>query len=207
MARRGRPKKEVPPSSSTVSVIDASVVGSPVSLKNQVPSSTESTSLKTPSVLASNEEEGVKYVNQELPRKLWVDILNENRNPAMHIKSQGNRNVQMQHQLVEGEEKWTQVPGNGRDKGKGVLIDPQAVKLQLPLLQARKHIAMTRNNLEMAQTRLQDDKMNTEKMNDVKKLCAELLYWNETEIAILKQRAKVNWLKFGDDNSSFFIRL
>ena len=76
-------------------------------------------------------------------------------------------------------------------------------KLQLPLLQARKHIAIARNNLEIAQVSLSGDRMSKEKMNDVKNLSAELLYWNEIETAILRQRAKVNWLKFGDDNSSF----
>ena len=69
---------------------------------------------------------------------------------------------------------------------------------------SKKKIAQARENLEKAQINLSRDIFNRHLIEGVKNCTEELIRWNDTEIAILRQRENISWLKDGDGNSSFF---
>ncbi|CAI8594390.1 unnamed protein product [Vicia faba] len=76
--------------------------------------------------------------------------------------------------------------------------------MQKSLMLSKKKIAQARENLEKAQINLSRDIFNRHLIEGVKNCTEELIRWNDTEIAILRQRANISWLKDGDGNSSFF---
>ena len=55
-----------------------------------------------------------------------------------------------------------------------------------------------------AQKELINDRMNIHKIENVKKLNEELIKWHELKKHVLIQRAKIDWLKFGDGKNSYF---
>ncbi|CAK8579658.1 unnamed protein product [Lathyrus sativus] len=70
--------------------------------------------------------------------------------------------------------------------------------------QAKVHLAKAREALKEAQQALNDDRMNKEKIDLVKDCTEDVIKWNEIDEAILKQRSKIDWLKLGDGNNSYF---
>ncbi|CAL5200202.1 unnamed protein product [Lathyrus oleraceus] len=45
--------------------------------------------------------------------------------------------------------------------------------------------------------------MNVQKIEEVKRCTKDVIKWNDLEEKVLKQRAKIEWLKLGDGNNSY----
>lgn len=78
-------------------------------------------------------------------------------------------------------------------------------KLSKPLLSANQQVSQARDNLVVAQDSLIEDKMNSEKISKVKSCTEDLIKWHDIGDIILKQRAKLNWIKSGDGNLLTFM--
>ncbi|CAK8567230.1 unnamed protein product [Lathyrus sativus] len=85
------------------------------------------------------------------------------------------------------------------------------MRLQAPLSRLRKQfsnlqqtIVQARNDLLQTQESLIMDRMNTEFIEKVKTCTDELTHLQELQDQMLRQRTKINWLREGDTNSSFF---
>ncbi|KAF1880054.1 hypothetical protein Lal_00022183 [Lupinus albus] len=76
--------------------------------------------------------------------------------------------------------------------------------LSKPITNVKQNITKARHNLLMAQLELNNDRMNGEIIEKVKKYSEELIKLNELEENILKQKSKIEWLKLGDGNTSYF---
>ncbi|CAK8564669.1 unnamed protein product [Lathyrus sativus] len=85
------------------------------------------------------------------------------------------------------------------------------LRLQAPLCRLSKQIsnlhqtiAQARNELLQNQESLIMDRMNTETIEKVKTCTDNLIQLQEFQDQMLRQRTKINWLREGDTNSSFF---
>ncbi|XP_058768386.1 uncharacterized protein LOC131642116 [Vicia villosa] len=61
-----------------------------------------------------------------------------------------------------------------------------------------------RLRLEQAQEKLSTDRFNEGKIEEVQELTNKLLKATETEEQILHQKAKINWMRYGDGNTAYF---
>lgn len=61
-----------------------------------------------------------------------------------------------------------------------------------------------RNNLDLFQSLMRDDPLNEELFTEMNEVRVRLDEWINIEEQILKQKAKVQWLKCGDGNNKFF---
>ncbi|XP_058775694.1 uncharacterized protein LOC131649972 [Vicia villosa] len=68
----------------------------------------------------------------------------------------------------------------------------------------RLNLARSRSDLQEAQASLMQNLMDTNNIKRVKKLTEEVLKWNLMEEKTLLQRTKIDWLKSGDGNNTFF---
>lgn len=83
-------------------------------------------------------------------------------------------------------------------------LQPVLRNLSKPLMHLKQNILQARGNLQQAQLDLSIDLMNSTNIAKVKKYTDELIYFQELEENVLRQKAKIDWLKLGDGNNSFF---
>ncbi|CAK8544062.1 unnamed protein product [Lathyrus sativus] len=76
-------------------------------------------------------------------------------------------------------------------------LSKQFSNLQQTIVQARNDLLQTQESLIM-------DRMNTEIIEKVKTYTDEFTHLQELQDQMLRQRTKINWLREGDTNSSFF---
>eukprot|EP00256_Glycine_max_P036920 XP_006584238.1 uncharacterized protein LOC102664824 [Glycine max] len=76
--------------------------------------------------------------------------------------------------------------------------------LSSPLNGLREKIDEARRNLQQAHEDLCRDRFNVDNINRVKDRTSELLQLNELEDSDLRQKAKINWIRQGDGNNSYF---
>ncbi|XP_058782964.1 uncharacterized protein LOC131657602 [Vicia villosa] len=61
-----------------------------------------------------------------------------------------------------------------------------------------------KTDLLQAQDNLIVDRMNIDKIEKVKVCTEALIHWHELNVQILRQKAKIHWLREGDSNSAYF---
>ncbi|CAJ2651355.1 unnamed protein product [Trifolium pratense] len=83
-------------------------------------------------------------------------------------------------------------------------LQPILKEISKPLSDVKLQISKARENLLKAQLDLGLDRMNADKIEVVKQCNDDLLNWQEIEEKILKQKSKLEWLKLGDGNNSYF---
>lgn len=69
---------------------------------------------------------------------------------------------------------------------------------------SHQNILRVISNLERVQTELINSIMNKQLIEEVKISSDNLVHWQEVEDSMLKQRAKLKWLRDGDANITFF---
>ncbi|CAJ2668635.1 unnamed protein product [Trifolium pratense] len=83
-------------------------------------------------------------------------------------------------------------------------LQPILKEISKPLSDVKLQISKARENLLKAQLDLGLDRMNADKIEVVKQCNDDLLNWQEIEEKILKQKSKLESLKLGDGNNSYF---
>lgn len=73
-----------------------------------------------------------------------------------------------------------------------------------PANDIKQKIVKARQELHNAQNELINCRFDSQKMEVVKKLIEVVIRWNSMEDNYMMQKAKLDWLKMGDDNSAFF---
>lgn len=73
-----------------------------------------------------------------------------------------------------------------------------------PANDIKQKIVKARQELHNAQNELINCRFDSQKMEVVKKLTEDVIRWNSMEDNYMMQKAKLDWLKMGDDNSAFF---
>ncbi|XP_058740946.1 uncharacterized protein LOC131613279 [Vicia villosa] len=71
-------------------------------------------------------------------------------------------------------------------------------RLSKPLIGIKRHIEKCRENLTKAQIVLRQDRINSQLIMQEKLCTEEIIKLNETEEKILRQRAKIDWIRLGD---------
>ncbi|KAI5424694.1 hypothetical protein KIW84_030759 [Lathyrus oleraceus] len=69
---------------------------------------------------------------------------------------------------------------------------------------ANNQLQAARDDLNKGQQNLSQDRMNDEKIRKVKGCTEEVLKWRNIEEQVLRQRAKLDWLRWGDGNNVYF---
>ncbi|KAL6514498.1 hypothetical protein OROGR_020077 [Orobanche gracilis] len=77
-------------------------------------------------------------------------------------------------------------------------------RLQKSYTRTELRIDTARKNLDSLQDALRNNPLSQGLFREVTSAQAELEKWQRVEESILKQRAKVHWLRCGDDNSKYF---
>lgn len=77
-------------------------------------------------------------------------------------------------------------------------------RISTPLTDVAKNIGTMRETLHDAQEALKTDRMNINKIQQVKQHSKELIKWQEMEFNMLKQREKIDWLWLCDGNNKYF---
>ncbi|XP_058725687.1 uncharacterized protein LOC131596982 [Vicia villosa] len=77
-------------------------------------------------------------------------------------------------------------------------------KLNRPILSIKSQLEEKRNELNEVQNKVRQDKMNKELISKERICTEELLKLSDLEEEVLRQRAKVDWIRKGDGNNSFF---
>jgi hypothetical protein len=85
------------------------------------------------------------------------------------------------------------------------------MRLQAPIIKMSKQlshitrtIAQVRTELLQAQEDLVNDRMNVSIIAKVKDCTDRLIYWHDLDAQMLRQKAKIDWLREGDSNSAYF---
>ncbi|KAH1233546.1 Short-chain dehydrogenase TIC 32, chloroplastic [Glycine max] len=73
-----------------------------------------------------------------------------------------------------------------------------------PLSNLKQNLIKAREYLQFAQENLRNNNMNGHRIDRVRKLTKDVINLNEMEEKMLMQRAKVDWIRKGDGNNSFF---
>ncbi|XP_058727119.1 uncharacterized protein LOC131598546 [Vicia villosa] len=76
--------------------------------------------------------------------------------------------------------------------------------LNKPINDLHIKIAEARNNLELAYNDLRTHQMDAHIMERIKVHTEDLIKWNDMEATSLMQRTKINWIKMGDENNTYF---
>lgn len=77
-------------------------------------------------------------------------------------------------------------------------------KLRKPIMNGHQNILKAREDLQMGQHELLNDRMNSSKIEEIKRYTEELVKWNELEENILRKKANIEWLWLEDGNNSYF---
>lgn len=83
-------------------------------------------------------------------------------------------------------------------------LKPVLMKMNKPLMGLKQQIENIRNKLTDAHNNLSHDRMNEQRIKEVKQHTENLLNLQENEEKVLRQRAKVEWIRLGDGNNAFF---
>lgn len=73
-----------------------------------------------------------------------------------------------------------------------------------PLSNLKQNLIKAREDLQFAQENLRNNNMNGDSIDRVRQLTEEVINLNDLEEKMLMQRAKVDWIRKGDGNNSFF---
>ncbi|KAH1202514.1 hypothetical protein GmHk_17G048965 [Glycine max] len=80
----------------------------------------------------------------------------------------------------------------------------ELVQLGKSMTNARQELVKARRDLDLAQNAITHNRMDGNLIDTVKKCTERVINWNEMEGNMLRQRAKVDWLRMGDENNAFF---
>ncbi|KAL5184132.1 Transposon TX1 uncharacterized protein [Glycine soja] len=80
----------------------------------------------------------------------------------------------------------------------------ELVQLGKSMTNARHELVKARRDLDLAQNAITHNRMDDNLIDTVKKCTERVINWNEMEGNMLRQRAKVDWLRMGDENNAFF---
>ncbi|KAL5134431.1 Transposon TX1 uncharacterized protein [Glycine soja] len=83
-------------------------------------------------------------------------------------------------------------------------LKPELVQLGKSMTNARQELVKARRDLDLAQNAITHNRMDDNLIDTVKKCTKRVINWNEMEGNMLRQRAKVDWLRMGDENNAFF---
>ncbi|XP_058783198.1 uncharacterized protein LOC131657862 [Vicia villosa] len=83
-------------------------------------------------------------------------------------------------------------------------LQPILRKRSKPLAAIKDNINRAREELDAAQKDLISERGNCQIIEKVKRCTEEVLKWNEPDEQLLRQKAKIDWIKKGDGNNSFF---
>ncbi|CAK8538353.1 unnamed protein product [Lathyrus sativus] len=83
-------------------------------------------------------------------------------------------------------------------------LQPHIGKLSKPLAEIHKKIARARNDLNKVHDTLMTDRLDAGKIHMVKKCSDNLIRLQELDDSMVRQRAKVDWLRLSDDNNKYF---
>lgn len=77
--------------------------------------------------------------------------------------------------------------------------------LNKQILTKVKNIKESRLKLEQAQKRMSEDIFNVDHINEVQNQTEQLMQTSQLEEQILLQKYKLNWMKFGNGNTTYFL--
>ena len=83
-------------------------------------------------------------------------------------------------------------------------LKPELVQLGRSMTNARQELVKARRDLDLAQNAITHNRIDGNLIYTVKKCTERVINWNEMEGNMLRQRAKVDWLRMGDENNAFF---
>ena len=83
-------------------------------------------------------------------------------------------------------------------------LKPELVQLGKSMTNARQELVKAIRDLDLAQNAITHNRMDGNLIDTVKKCIERVINWNEMEGNMLRQRAKVDWLRMGDENNAFF---
>lgn len=161
-----------------------------------------------------------------------IEWLQQNSNRTLHVfdpgvsdhallfvkddvnSSKGNKKFKFINQVTEMDGYKTEVNSNwnqpiGGDQVKILWkklsrLKPVLMMMNKPLMGPKQQIENIRNKLTDAHNNLSHDRMNEQRIKEVKQHTENLLNLQETEEKVLRQRAKVDWIRLGDGNNAFF---
>ncbi|CAK8562736.1 unnamed protein product [Lathyrus sativus] len=77
-------------------------------------------------------------------------------------------------------------------------------KLSRPLAEIHKEIARAQDDLNKAHDSLMIDRLDADKINVVKSCSENLIRLQELDDSMVRQRAKIDWLRLSDGNNKYF---
>ncbi|CAK8576024.1 unnamed protein product [Lathyrus sativus] len=83
-------------------------------------------------------------------------------------------------------------------------LQPHIRKLSKPLAEIHKEIARARNDLNKAHDTLMTDRLDSGKIHMVKKCSDNIIRLQEMDDSMVRQRAKIDWLRLSDGNNKYF---
>ena len=83
-------------------------------------------------------------------------------------------------------------------------LKPELVQLGKSMTNTKHELVKARRDLELAQNATTHNRMDGNLIDTVKRCTDRVINWNEMEDSMLRQRAKVDWLRMGDENNAFF---
>ena len=161
----------------------------------------------------------IEWLQQNSNRTLHVLDLGVSDHALLFVKddvnsSKGNKKFKFINQVTEMDGYKTEVNSNwnqpiGGDQVKILWkklsrLKPVLMKMNKPLMGLKQQIENIRNKLTDAHNNLSHDRMNEQRIKEVKQHTENLLNLQETEEKVLRQRAKVEWIRLGDGNNAFF---
>ncbi|KAH1189577.1 Transposon TX1 uncharacterized protein [Glycine max] len=161
----------------------------------------------------------IEWLQQNSNRTLHVLDLGVSDHALLFVKddvnsSKGNKKFKFINQVTEMDGYKTEVNSNwnqpiGGDQVKILWkklsrLKPVLMKMNKPLMGLKQQIENIRNKLTDAHNNLSHDRMNEQRIKEVKQHTENLLNLQETEEKVLRQRAKVDWIRLGDGNNAFF---
>lgn len=76
--------------------------------------------------------------------------------------------------------------------------------LSKPFSNLQANIAKARSQLMKAQLDFTGDIMNVLEIEEVKSCTLNIMYWHDLDEQLLRQNTNINWLKLGDNNTTYF---
>ncbi|MCI32067.1 transposon TX1 putative 149 kDa protein, partial [Trifolium medium] len=83
-------------------------------------------------------------------------------------------------------------------------LQPVLRKLSRPITCINITLDKAREDLRQAHSRLLHDRMNPHYIMEVQKCTKDVIKWNDMEEQMLRQKAKIEWLRLGDGNNKYF---
>lgn len=83
-------------------------------------------------------------------------------------------------------------------------LQPVIQQMQKKFYGVRDTLEQARARLKTAQEYLLADRMNVNLIEQVKHCTTDVLHWNDMEELLLQQQSKIDWIRLGDGNNSYF---